>query len=50
MLHKNVNLDDDETAGVPTFEEIKRRAESKNRGVSEEEYEFGEIGIQIIEE
>lgn len=50
MLHKNINIDEDTSAGVPTFDEIKRRAESKNRGISEEEIEFGEIGIQIIEE
>jgi hypothetical protein len=49
MLHKGVNLDE-QAEGVPTFEEIKRRAEAKNRGISEEAYELGEIGIQIIEE
>lgn len=33
-----------------SFEEIKRRAEAKLRGVSEEEIEFSTIGIAVIEE
>lgn len=50
MLHKGVDLDDVRNDGTPTFEDIKRRAEAKARGISEEAYEFAEIGIQIIEE
>jgi hypothetical protein len=50
MLHKQINLDDEGESDVPTFDEIKRRADAKNRGISEEQVELGEIGIQIIEE
>ena len=51
MLHKGVDLDEDnKEEGVPSFEDIKRRAEAKNRGLSEEEIEFAAVGIQIIEE
>lgn len=49
MLHKGVDIEDRDES-VPTFDEIKRRAEAKNRGVSEEALEFADIGIQIIEE
>lgn len=49
-LHKGLDLDKEATGDVPTFEEIRRRAEAKNRGVSEEAVEFAEIGIKIIEE
>jgi hypothetical protein len=50
MLHKGVDLDEGSNDGTPTFEDIKRRAEARNRGVSEEQLEFADIGIQIIEE
>jgi hypothetical protein len=50
MLHKGVDLDEQKEDGVPTFEDIKRRAEAKNRGMSEEQVEFAGIGIKIIEE
>jgi hypothetical protein len=51
MLHKGVDLDEGvKTSNVPTFEEIKRRAEARNRGLSEEQIEFADIGIKIIEE
>lgn len=35
---------------TPTFEDIKRRAEAKARGVTEEQLEFAEIGIAVEEE
>jgi hypothetical protein len=52
MLHKGVDLDatNQGTDGAPTFEDIKRRAEARNRGMSEEAIEFADIGIKIIEE
>lgn len=52
MLHKGVDLDESNkgTDGAPTFEDIKRRAEARNRGLSEEQVEFMDIGIKIIEE
>jgi hypothetical protein len=51
MLHKGVDLDEGSSSdGTPTFDDIKRRAEAKLRGISEEAHELGEIGIQIIEE
>lgn len=49
MLHKGVDLDE-ETQEGPTFEDVKRRAQAKLSGVSEDAIAFGEIGIQIIEE
>lgn len=49
-LHKGLDLDKENTDGGPSFEDIKRRAEAKNRGISEEQVEFMDIGIQIIEE
>jgi len=46
---KGVDLD--ATRGSDTsFEDVKRRAEAKVRGVSEEQIEFANIGIAIIEE
>lgn len=50
MLHKGVDLDKDVKTDVPSFEDIKRRAEARNSGVSEEAIEFAGIGIKIIEE
>lgn len=48
---KGVDLDAQKGgSGDASFEEVKRRAEAKLRGVSEEEIEFSEIGIGIIEE
>lgn len=49
MLHKNIDIEDRDES-VPTFDDIKRRAEARNRGVSEEAIEFADIGIKIIEE
>lgn len=49
MLHKGINLDEQQ-GDTPTFDEVKRRAEAKLRGITEEAFELGEIGIQIIEE
>ncbi len=44
---KGVNLDDPNDGDAPSFEDIKRRAEAKARGVSAEALEFAEIGIGI---
>jgi hypothetical protein len=48
---KGIDLDgkkrDEDT---PSFEDIKRRAEAKARGMTEEQIEFGEIGIAVIED
>lgn len=43
---KGIDLDEP-TTDAPTFDEIKRRADAKNRGVSAEALEFAEIGIGI---
>lgn len=51
MLHKGVDLDkDNKSDDVPSFDDIKRRAEARNTGLSEEQIEFAAVGIQIIEE
>lgn len=50
MLHKGVDLDENAKTDAPTFDEIRRRAEARNRGISEEAVELGDIGIKIIEE
>lgn len=44
---KGVDLDEPSDKDAPTFEDIKRRADAKNRGVSEESLAFSEIGIGI---
>jgi hypothetical protein len=46
---KGVDLDEGKS-DTPTFEDIKRRAEAKNRGISEEQLEFADIGIAVFEE
>lgn len=49
-------IDLDEQSGksgnddAPTFEDIKRRAEAKARGVSEDQLAFADIGIAVVEE
>lgn len=52
MLHKGLDLDEEkrQEENIPSFEDMKRRAEAKNRGLSEEQIEFAAVGIQIIEE
>lgn len=51
MLHKGVDLDKDNNSDdVPSFDDIKRRAEARNTGLTEEQIEFATVGIQIIEE
>ena len=49
---KGVNLDESKTSGDKelTFEDIKRRAQAKVTGISEEQLEFADIGIAIVEE
>jgi hypothetical protein len=44
---KGVDLDEPGDKESATFEEVKRRADAKLRGVSAEELEFAEIGIGI---
>lgn len=46
---KGVNLDESPEEDVPTFEDVKRRAEAKARGLSEDAVEFGEVGFAVIE-
>ncbi|WP_143675297.1 hypothetical protein [Streptomyces sp. JV178] len=47
---KGIDLEDPTDSTATTFEDIKRRAEAKNQGVSPETLEFAEIGIGILEE
>lgn len=47
---KGVDLDAASKSTTESFDEVKRRAEAKLRGVSEEEVEFGSIGIAVFEE
>lgn len=50
---KGVNLDENKTSSdeeEPTFEDIKRRAQARLTGISEEQLEFADIGIAIVEE
>lgn len=47
---KGVDLDEETGKKDTSFEDIKRRAEAKNRGVSEEELELSDIGIAVIED
>lgn len=47
---KGIDLDDKVGKTDTSFEEIKRRAEAKLTGVSEEELGFADIGIAVIEE
>lgn len=48
---KGIDLDEQKKSPDETsFDEVKRRAEAKLRGVSEEEIEFSDIGIAVIEE
>jgi hypothetical protein len=44
---KGVDLDDPKDSDTPSFEDVKRRAEAKARGISTEALEFAEIGIGI---
>ncbi|QJD50805.1 tail assembly chaperone [Streptomyces phage Bmoc] len=44
---KGISLDDPNEGDAPSFEDIKRRAEAKAKGVSAEALEFAEIGIGI---
>lgn len=46
---KGIDLDE-KKSNDSSFEEVKRRAEAQLRGVSEEELEFSDIGIGVIEE
>ena len=44
---KGIDLDEPGDKETPTFEDIKRRAQAKAKGVSAESLEFAEIGIGI---
>lgn len=45
-----VNLDDDSGESQKRFEEVKRRAEARKRGISEEEVHYNELGFSYREE
>ncbi len=47
---KGVDLDEKTGNTDSSFEEVKRRAQAKVSGISEEEIEFSQIGIAVIEE
>jgi hypothetical protein len=47
---KGIDLDDPRDKETASFEDIKRRAEAKLRGVSEEQVEFAQIGIAVVED
>jgi hypothetical protein len=51
---KGIDLDEGKNkrdgSDTPTFEDIKRRAEAQARGVTEEQLEFADIGIAVVEE
>ncbi|UMO76251.1 hypothetical protein SEA_TOMAS_62 [Streptomyces phage Tomas] len=44
---KGIDLEDPHDESAASFEDVKRRAEAKLKGVSEESLEFAEIGIAI---
>lgn len=45
---KGVNLD--EAQADTSFDDVKRRADAKLHGMSEEEYTLGEIGIEVVDD
>jgi uncharacterized protein (DUF885 family) len=47
---KGVDLDAGSNNEETSFEDVKRRAEAKLRGVSEEQIEFSDIGIAVFED
>ncbi|QIN94027.1 hypothetical protein PP459_gp207 [Streptomyces phage Wakanda] len=49
---KGIDLDEDKRSNgdTPSFDDIKRRAEAKARGMTEEQIEFADIGIAVVEE
>lgn len=47
---KGIDLDEKTGNADASFEDVKRRAEAKLNGVSEEQLEFSGIGIAVIEE
>ncbi|AXH68753.1 hypothetical protein SEA_COMRADE_38 [Streptomyces phage Comrade] len=47
---KGIDLDEKTGNNDTSFDDIKRRAEAKLHGVSEDEIEFSNIGIAVIEE
>lgn len=46
---KGINLDEDNDA-KERFEAVKRRAEARMTGKSEEQLELAEFGLEIVEE
>lgn len=46
---KGINLDEDDDA-KERFEAVKRRAEARMSGKSEEQLELAEFGLEIVEE
>lgn len=47
---KGVDLDEQTGKTDSSFDEVKRRAQAKISGVSEEQIEFADIGIAVFEE
>ncbi len=47
---KGVDLDENSGKSDSSFDDVKRRAQSKLSGVSEETLEFADIGIAVFEE
>lgn len=47
---KGIDLDEKMGSTDTSFDDVKRRAESKLHGVSEEQIEFSSIGIAVEEE
>jgi hypothetical protein len=48
--HEAPEWDSLESGSGTSFEDVKRRAEAKLRGISEEQAILGDIGVQVIEE
>ena len=46
---QGIDIDKGQKGELPTFDDIKKRAAAKARGVTEEEYDLAEIGIGVEE-
>lgn len=47
---KGIELPDPESEGLPTFEDVKRRAQARASGLSEEQIGFMDVGILVVED
>jgi hypothetical protein len=47
---KGVELPDPDSEGLPTFEDVKRRAQAKASGMSEDQIAFMDVGILVLED